>query len=99
MGIFKSRLIDQKLKIHVRALAPGAILFEGEALAVSSKNSVGKFDILPMHANFITIVENYPLVITKLDSSKLTFQVREAIIYNSDNKVSVYTDPKVGVKI
>lgn len=97
--MFKANLPDQNLKLYIRALAPGAILYEGEALALSSKNSVGKFDILPMHANFITVVENQPLVITKPDGSKLTFQVREAIVYNKENKVSVYTDPKVGVKI
>ena len=31
-------------------------IFSGEVLSVSSENDSGKFDILPEHANFITLV-------------------------------------------
>lgn len=32
------------------------VLFEGEVDRISSFNEVGKFDIFPMHANFISII-------------------------------------------
>lgn len=34
------------------------ILFEGETDRISSFNEVGPFDIYPMHANFISIINN-----------------------------------------
>jgi len=33
-----------------------AILFEGEVTRISSFNEVGPFDVYPMHANFISIL-------------------------------------------
>lgn len=32
------------------------VLFEGEVERISSFNEVGKFDVYPMHANFISII-------------------------------------------
>ncbi len=32
------------------------IIFEGEVDRISSFNDVGKFDVFPMHANFISII-------------------------------------------
>ena len=32
-------------------------LFEGAAFAVSSVSNVGKFDVLPTHANFIALIK------------------------------------------
>ena len=95
--ILYMNILGQTYKLYVRALAPGQIIYDGEATAVSSQNSDGKFDILAMHANFITIVENHPIVITKVGGEKITIQVGQAIVYNKDNKVSIYTDPKSGV--
>ena len=33
------------------------IIFEGEVDRISSYNEVGRFDIYPMHANFISILQ------------------------------------------
>lgn len=33
------------------------ILFEGDVDAVSSSNDAGPFDVLPLHANFISIIK------------------------------------------
>lgn len=48
---------DKKLlKVKIRDTED--ILFEGEIDRISSFNEVGPFDIYPMHANFISIVNN-----------------------------------------
>lgn len=78
--------------LQVKVLAPKETLFEGEALSVSSKNSSGRFDILPEHANFITLIENNSLIIAKKNKEKLQFNFSLAIIYVSRNQVNIYTD-------
>ncbi len=54
--------MDQEL-LKVKILSPTQTIFEGEAVSLSSVNSSGKFDILPFHANFITLVQNQPLLL------------------------------------
>lgn len=78
--------------IHVKIVSPSQTLFEGEAVSLSSKNSQGNFDILAQHANFLTMTVNSPIIIVTPDSKKLTFKIPLAIVYSSENKVSVYTD-------
>lgn len=86
----QGNITDQLLKVRVSS--PEEIIFTGEALAVSSTNSFGKFDILPFHANYVTIVENQPITIRLLNKQFLTFKFPLAIIYISQNKVGIYTD-------
>lgn len=76
-------------------MSPGQILYEGQAYAVSSKNSEGNFDVLADHANFITIIENQPILIRKADKSIVELKPKTSILYNVANKVFIYTDPKV----
>ncbi|TSC64740.1 MAG: Uncharacterized protein G01um101493_24 [Microgenomates group bacterium Gr01-1014_93] len=78
--------------LNVRIVTPKAIVYEGTALSVSSKNSKGKFDILPQHANFITIVEKSPITIRTDLKKRLTFNFEVAIISTIKNLVNIYTD-------
>ena len=78
--------------LNVRIVTPKAIVYEGTALSVSSKNSKGKFDILPQHANFITIVEKSPIIIRTDLKKRLIFNFEVAIISTIKNLVNIYTD-------
>ena len=78
--------------LKVRIITPRKVIFEDQALSVSSTNSSGKFDILPEHANFITIVENQTITIRIRNKRRLTFSFPLAIIYNINNMVNIYTD-------
>lgn len=78
--------------LKVRIVTPRAIVFEGQALSVSSTNSKGKFDILPEHANFLTIIENSPITIRVVRKKPLTFRFPIAIVYTSKNMVNIYTE-------
>lgn len=49
--------------LNVKILSPTQTIFEGEVLSISSVNSTGKFDILPFHANFITLVQKNPVIL------------------------------------
>ena len=77
--------------LHVRIISPQQLLFDTQALSVSSKNTQGKFDILPEHANFITVIENYPITIRIQNQKPAVFKFPVAIISTQENKVNIYT--------
>lgn len=85
--------MDQTLT--VRVISPKQILFSGEARSVSSKNSKGKFDILPAHAKFLTFIEKQKIEIRTTDNKTLEFNFPFAIIYNDNNKVDIFTEISV----
>ena len=77
--------------LHVRIISPQQVILDTEADSVSSKNLKGPFDILPMHASFITMVENVPIVVRIGKQKPLTFKFPMAIILTSENNVNIYT--------
>lgn len=80
------------LTLNVRIISPKEDLFNGTALSVSSVNSSGKFDILPQHANFITLVQNSPIVIKTAEGKDISYNFPLAIIHTTNNEVHIYTD-------
>lgn len=84
--------MDPKSLLEVKIISPRRLIFQGQALSVSSKNSAGVFDILPQHANFISLIENNPIIIRKSDKTVQNFSFPLAIVYQSQNKVIIYTD-------
>ena len=78
--------------LQVKIVSPKGTLFYDSALSVSSTNTAGKFDILPWHANFITIVNNVPIIIRKVNKEEANFKFPLAIIYVTQDKVNIYTD-------
>lgn len=85
--------MDDKKKrkdvLNVRIITLGKVLWEGEADAVSAENTTGKFDILPYHANFITILKDSPIVIKK-EEGKEEFSFPRSLLYAKDNSIKIY---------
>lgn len=84
--------MDQTTTLQVKIISPKETILESPAFSVSSTNSVGKFDILPEHANFITMVQNTPITIHKITKEKVDFTFPLAIIYVTKNQCLIYTD-------
>lgn len=63
--------------------------FSGEALAVSSENRLGKFDILPKHINFISIIFNEVSILTP-KKEKIEFKFKKGILIARENQVKVF---------
>lgn len=84
-------MLDKKIQVTVRDR--NKILFDGEAINLSSKNSKGNFDILLNHANFISLV-NETLYVRQPDGREVGLSMNNAIIKVKENRVEVF----VGVK-
>lgn len=78
--------------LNVQIIAPKEDVFEGTALSVSSVNSAGKFDILPQHANFITLIQQAEISIKTTEGKVVNFNFPMAIIHTTQNNVKIYTD-------
>ncbi len=78
--------------LTVTIKSPNKDIYKGEAVSISSENSSGKFDILTDHANFITVIENKPIVISQTNKEKQTYTFPLAIISVSKNQVNIYTN-------
>ncbi|MCH8889289.1 hypothetical protein IID26_02610 [Patescibacteria group bacterium] len=78
--------------LSVRVSNPDAVLWLGEADSVSSRNLQGDFDILPQHANFITIIQNNPIIIQIRGGEKKEFHFDSAIIYTYKDSVQIFAN-------
>ena len=79
------------MKLQVRINSPEKLLWEGEAEWVSSVNVRGPFDILPLHANFISIIHDKSIKI-KTDAGIKEYSFANSVIYANKNRVLIYTN-------
>ena len=63
--------------------------YRGSAVAVSSLNKIGKFDILPKHTNFISLIYK-KLTIHLADKQKIDYEFKRGVLEVSDNLVKVF---------
>jgi F0F1-type ATP synthase epsilon subunit len=81
-------MADKKI-LQVKIRDTQSILFEGEADRINSYNEIGPFDIYPMHANFISIIQNKVAVYRNKEKVKeLTFE--QAIMKVKKDIVHIY---------
>jgi len=77
--------------LYLRILSPQNTLFEGSVLSISSRNILGDFDILPEHANFITLIDHQPIIVSTSKKEPLKFDLPLSIIHVFEDKVNIYT--------
>lgn len=78
---------DQKL--HLVILRRDGLLFEGDVEAVSSKNDVGPFDILPEHGNFVSTVNQY-IKIHKVGGQVEELTIDKGILRVKENRLEIF---------
>jgi len=71
---------------------PSELIWEGEAESVSSENSAGKFDILSGHANFVTMINNKPIIIRNRDNKDQVVTYKTAVLSVMNGRVMIYAD-------
>ncbi len=77
--------------LEVVIMSPQKTVWKGEAVSITSENERGPFDILPMHANFITLLEKRTLHVN-LGTEKKDFTFDHAVMYCHKNSVLVFSD-------
>ena len=65
------------------------VFYQGKAEAISSQNRLGKFDILPKHANFITLIYDNLIILTP-EKKKISYQFKRGVLEVSEDKVIIF---------
>ncbi len=78
-------------ELSVIARAPFHIYYEGNAKSVTAVNVVGKFDILPGHADFFSILSPSDVVI-ETATEPISFTINTGIITVRDNAVMLFVN-------
>lgn len=85
----KNPEIKENLEVDIRNRKEQ--FFKGKAKTVSSVNDTGEFDVLPQHANFVTLIKAYVIVDKGLPSEK-KFEVDNGVLASKTDSVDVYLD-------
>lgn len=83
--------IRSDLTVHLYIRSRTAKFFQGPTHSITSVNATGVFDILPMHANFITLVKDYVIIDRGLETER-KIEFKTAVMSALDNKIDVYVD-------
>jgi len=76
-------------EIHVTIKSPETVHFDGKVTAITSNNEKGTFDILPMHENFISIIDTEIILhLSDKDQKKVT--IEKGIIKSFENTVQIF---------
>jgi len=82
-------MMEQVLTVNIRSRKKS--FFEGKTRTVTSLNDNGEFDILPQHANFVSLIRNY-LVLNKGTKEEQKFVISTGVLRVKENKVDVFLD-------
>lgn len=83
----KIKNMDQEFFAVVRSRK--GRLFDGEALAVTSYNDAGEFDVLPFHENFISLIKKYLKIFPK-EGAEINIPLETGVLKVKAGKVDVY---------
>jgi F0F1-type ATP synthase epsilon subunit len=75
--------------ISLKVVGVDKTWYSGSVKAVSSFNETGKFDILPYHAPFISIIFK-ELIIYEVDGQVKNFPIEKAVLKVDENKIIVF---------
>lgn len=67
------------------------IKFEGYAKSVSSKNPEGKFDVLPEHENFVTLIIEGVVIVDEA-GAKHEFKMARGLLEAEGNIVKIFVE-------
>ena len=76
--------------IQVDARSPFHVYFQGSALSLSAENKVGKFDILPGHADFFSMLKPCEVIIQDENEKNVRFNIKTGILTVSNNQVMLF---------
>lgn len=81
--------MENKHVMNVKVRDSQNIFFEGQVDRITSFNEMGKFDIYPGHANFISMLLKQVSLYLKNQKVK-EMPIDQAIIKVKDNKITIF---------
>jgi len=81
----------QDNQLNVIARAPFHVYYEGPAKMISAANRVGKFDILPGHANFFSVLSPDEVII-EIEADDIRFTINNGIISVQGQEVILFVN-------
>ncbi len=75
--------------LHLTIISREKTVFDNDVISVTSYNDTGIFDILPFHANFISVLRN-KIHIQTLSGVSQEFFVDHAVLRVKENMVQVF---------
>jgi len=79
--------LTSTLKVTIRDRRK--IMFDGDAVSLSSVNSVGDFDVLVDHANFVSLIKD-KIIVDKDSPTRKVFDIDTGLINVDEEGVNVY---------
>lgn len=76
-------------QISVTIYSLESILFHGKVSALTSVNEKGKFDILPFHSNFISIVKEF-LILHDTEGNDREYKLNQGVLKLTNNEVFIF---------
>lgn len=74
---------------HLKVQERGGVTYEGDVSSITSFSEVGEFDVLPDHANFISLIKN-KLIIREKQGEPREISFSNALIRVANNLAEVY---------
>ena len=85
----EKKTTTQGNELQVFVMSGDSILYNDKATSVSSRNENGRFDILPLHTNFISIIKEF-INIQQSDSQHKEIIIKNAILRVYENNVQIF---------
>jgi len=78
---------------HMKALVRSRrkTYFSGEVKSITSYNDTGTFSVLPMHANFITLLKD-KITIRPVDGDSIDIDIERGVARVFGNEIEVYLE-------
>ncbi len=84
-------LLGKTLRVTIKS--PQALVYKGNALAVTLVNDNGVLDVLPYHANFISLIKDSVTIYETKDKEK-KISIEEGIVKIFEDNVDIF----IGIK-
>lgn len=85
-------------ELFVSIVSADENVFDGKVYMLTSKNNDGEFDVLPLHTNFITLIEE-KIILHKTSKEKKEIPITNGVLKVAENHVNIILGPFVGADI
>jgi F0F1-type ATP synthase epsilon subunit len=75
--------------LKVQVVHGDKVLYDGEALSLSSRNEKGRFDVLPFHTNYISLRKDFVLI-NEIGNKQNQIVIKTGIMRVYENNIQIF---------